>query len=150
MRPVGPQISRERLCGVSSPSVLPVGAATSLPRDSMCTAALLASCGWPSVERRDWEILGRVLGGAGLRGLQRDSCHMSSAPPFHVFPSAGVDLSNIVKTAPKVSSDGLQEPTHDVLQVGATASLITVVQPGGSPYPYGRSQGLDVSRLSIL
>ncbi|XP_028641966.1 armadillo repeat-containing protein 6 isoform X2 [Grammomys surdaster] len=32
------------------------------------------------------------------------------------FESQGVDLSNIVKTAPKVSLDGLQEPTHDVLQ----------------------------------
>uniref|UniRef100_A0A8I5ZPH0 Armadillo repeat containing 6 n=1 Tax=Rattus norvegicus TaxID=10116 RepID=A0A8I5ZPH0_RAT len=32
------------------------------------------------------------------------------------FESQGVDLSNIVKTVPKVSLDGLQEPTHDVLQ----------------------------------
>ncbi|XP_021074475.1 armadillo repeat-containing protein 6 [Mus pahari] len=33
------------------------------------------------------------------------------------FESQGVDLSNIVKTAPKASLDGLQEPTHGVLQV---------------------------------
>lgn len=33
-------------------------------------------------------------------------------------PPTGVDLSNIVKTAPKVSADGPQEPTHDILQVG--------------------------------
>uniref|UniRef100_A0A8I5TQ16 Armadillo repeat-containing protein 6 n=1 Tax=Pongo abelii TaxID=9601 RepID=A0A8I5TQ16_PONAB len=32
------------------------------------------------------------------------------------FESQGVDLSNIVKTAPKVSADGSQEPTHDILQ----------------------------------
>ncbi|XP_004595827.2 armadillo repeat-containing protein 6 [Ochotona princeps] len=32
------------------------------------------------------------------------------------FESQGVDLSNIVKLAPKVSADGLQEPTHDVLK----------------------------------
>uniref|UniRef100_A0A2K5QWR6 Armadillo repeat-containing protein 6 n=1 Tax=Cebus imitator TaxID=2715852 RepID=A0A2K5QWR6_CEBIM len=32
------------------------------------------------------------------------------------FESQGVDLSNIVKTVPKVSADGPQEPTHDVLQ----------------------------------
>uniref|UniRef100_A0A2K5LTL0 Armadillo repeat containing 6 n=1 Tax=Cercocebus atys TaxID=9531 RepID=A0A2K5LTL0_CERAT len=32
------------------------------------------------------------------------------------FESQGVDLSNIVKTAPKVSADGPQEPTHDILQ----------------------------------
>ncbi|KAI2589853.1 armadillo repeat containing 6, partial [Homo sapiens] len=33
------------------------------------------------------------------------------------FESQGVDLSNIVKTAPKVSADGSQEPTHDILQM---------------------------------
>ncbi|XP_040842149.1 armadillo repeat-containing protein 6 isoform X2 [Ochotona curzoniae] len=32
------------------------------------------------------------------------------------FESQGVDLSNIVKVAPKVSADGLTEPTHDVLK----------------------------------
>uniref|UniRef100_A0A8C8YH29 Armadillo repeat-containing protein 6 n=1 Tax=Prolemur simus TaxID=1328070 RepID=A0A8C8YH29_PROSS len=32
------------------------------------------------------------------------------------FESQGVDLRNIVKMAPKVSADGLQEPTHDILQ----------------------------------
>lgn len=32
------------------------------------------------------------------------------------FESQGVDLSNIVKSAPRASLDGLQEPTHDVLQ----------------------------------
>ncbi|XP_006186310.2 armadillo repeat-containing protein 6 isoform X1 [Camelus ferus] len=32
------------------------------------------------------------------------------------FESQGVDLSNIVKMTLKVSADGLQEPTHDVLQ----------------------------------
>ncbi|XP_014921057.1 armadillo repeat-containing protein 6 [Acinonyx jubatus] len=32
------------------------------------------------------------------------------------FESQGVDLSNIVKLAPKVSADGPQEPTHDILQ----------------------------------
>ncbi|XP_032723641.1 armadillo repeat-containing protein 6 isoform X1 [Lontra canadensis] len=32
------------------------------------------------------------------------------------FESQGVDLSNIIKMAPKVSADGLQEPTHDILQ----------------------------------
>ncbi|XP_021561991.1 armadillo repeat-containing protein 6 isoform X2 [Carlito syrichta] len=32
------------------------------------------------------------------------------------FESQGVDLSNIVKMVPKVSVDGPQEPTHDVLQ----------------------------------
>nr|XP_039321378.1 armadillo repeat-containing protein 6 [Saimiri boliviensis boliviensis] len=32
------------------------------------------------------------------------------------FESQGVDLSNIVKTVPKVSADGPQEPTHDILQ----------------------------------
>ncbi|XP_037673926.1 armadillo repeat-containing protein 6 [Choloepus didactylus] len=32
------------------------------------------------------------------------------------FESQGVDLSNIVKTAPKVATDGSQEPKHDVLQ----------------------------------
>ncbi|XP_038181116.1 armadillo repeat-containing protein 6 [Arvicola amphibius] len=33
------------------------------------------------------------------------------------FESQGVDLSSIVKAAPKASVDSLQEPTHDVLQV---------------------------------
>ncbi|XP_062965547.1 armadillo repeat-containing protein 6 [Cynocephalus volans] len=33
------------------------------------------------------------------------------------FESQGVDLSNIVKMAPKVSADGHQEPTHEVLQI---------------------------------
>ncbi|XP_053438880.1 armadillo repeat-containing protein 6 isoform X2 [Nycticebus coucang] len=33
------------------------------------------------------------------------------------FESQGVDLSNIVKMVPKVSADGLQEPTHNILQV---------------------------------
>ncbi|KAK2087784.1 Armadillo repeat-containing protein 6 [Saguinus oedipus] len=37
-----------------------------------------------------------------------DSCRLLSDP--------WVDLSNIVKTVPKVSADGPQEPTHDVLQ----------------------------------
>ncbi|KAG8517275.1 Armadillo repeat-containing protein 6, partial [Galemys pyrenaicus] len=32
------------------------------------------------------------------------------------FESQGVDLSNIVKMAPKVSADGSQEATHDILQ----------------------------------
>ncbi|KAM8763724.1 armadillo repeat-containing protein 6 [Rhynchonycteris naso] len=32
------------------------------------------------------------------------------------FESQGVELSNIIKMAPKVSADGLQEPTHDILQ----------------------------------
>lgn len=32
------------------------------------------------------------------------------------FQSQGVDLSNIVKVAPKLSADGLQEPTHEVLK----------------------------------
>ncbi|XP_006886029.1 PREDICTED: armadillo repeat-containing protein 6 [Elephantulus edwardii] len=32
------------------------------------------------------------------------------------FESQGVDLSNIVKTVPKVSANGPQEPEHDVLQ----------------------------------
>ncbi|XP_004760955.1 armadillo repeat-containing protein 6 isoform X2 [Mustela nigripes] len=32
------------------------------------------------------------------------------------FESQGVDLSNIIKMAPKVSADGPQEPTHDILQ----------------------------------
>uniref|UniRef100_A0A9L0RWV7 Armadillo repeat containing 6 n=1 Tax=Equus caballus TaxID=9796 RepID=A0A9L0RWV7_HORSE len=32
------------------------------------------------------------------------------------FESQGVDLSNIVKMAPRVSADGPQEPTHDILQ----------------------------------
>lgn len=33
------------------------------------------------------------------------------------FESQGVDLSNIIKLVPKVSADGLQEPTHDIVQV---------------------------------
>uniref|UniRef100_A0A8C6B429 Armadillo repeat-containing protein 6 n=1 Tax=Monodon monoceros TaxID=40151 RepID=A0A8C6B429_MONMO len=32
------------------------------------------------------------------------------------FESQGVDLGNIVKMTPKVSADGSQEPTHDILQ----------------------------------
>eukprot|EP00070_Physeter_catodon_P033052 XP_028339946.1 armadillo repeat-containing protein 6 isoform X2 [Physeter catodon] len=32
------------------------------------------------------------------------------------FESQGVDLDNIVKMTPKVSADGPQEPTHDILQ----------------------------------
>ncbi|XP_004404729.1 PREDICTED: armadillo repeat-containing protein 6 isoform X2 [Odobenus rosmarus divergens] len=32
------------------------------------------------------------------------------------FESQGVDLSNIIKLAPKASADGSQEPTHDILQ----------------------------------
>ncbi|XP_007461142.1 PREDICTED: armadillo repeat-containing protein 6 isoform X3 [Lipotes vexillifer] len=32
------------------------------------------------------------------------------------FESQGVDLGNIVKMTPKVSADGPQEPTHDILQ----------------------------------
>ncbi|XP_077894027.1 armadillo repeat-containing protein 6 isoform X2 [Ictidomys tridecemlineatus] len=32
------------------------------------------------------------------------------------FESQGVDLSNIVKSVPKVSAGGPQEPTHDILQ----------------------------------
>ncbi|XP_040484906.1 armadillo repeat-containing protein 6 isoform X2 [Ursus maritimus] len=32
------------------------------------------------------------------------------------FESQGVDLSNIIKLAPKGSADGPQEPTHDILQ----------------------------------
>ncbi|XP_020740167.1 armadillo repeat-containing protein 6 isoform X3 [Odocoileus virginianus] len=32
------------------------------------------------------------------------------------FESQGVDLSNIVKMAPKVSADGPQDPIHDILQ----------------------------------
>lgn len=37
------------------------------------------------------------------------------------FESQGVELSNIIKMVPKVSADGSQEPTHDILQ----RSLIT-------------------------
>lgn len=33
------------------------------------------------------------------------------------FESQGVELSNIVKMAPKISADGLQEPIHDILQI---------------------------------
>ncbi|XP_036096993.1 armadillo repeat-containing protein 6 isoform X1 [Molossus molossus] len=33
------------------------------------------------------------------------------------FESQGVELSNIIKMAPKVSADGLQEPTHNILQI---------------------------------
>lgn len=32
------------------------------------------------------------------------------------FESQGVDMSNIIKTAPKVSADGPQEPSHAILQ----------------------------------
>lgn len=42
-------------------------------------------------------------------------CHLFPNTPH---PPAGVDLSNIIKMAPKVSADGPQEPTHDILQVG--------------------------------
>ena len=40
------------------------------------------------------------------------TCFLTSPSP------AGVDLSNIVRMTPKVSADGPQEPTHDILQVG--------------------------------
>ncbi|XP_036306216.1 armadillo repeat-containing protein 6 [Pipistrellus kuhlii] len=33
------------------------------------------------------------------------------------FESQGVELSNIIKMAPKISADGLQEPIHDILQI---------------------------------
>lgn len=48
---------------------------------------------------------------------------------------AGVDLSNIVKVAPKVSADGLTEPTHDVLKVGALGP------EGGPRIPEGQGRG---------
>lgn len=96
------------------------------PRDSMCGTALAVAhltrvaCGWPVQPE---EPLGRTLEAKSSAGTSylRD---LSSAAPL---PSAGVDLSSIVKAAPKASVDSLQEPTHDVLQVGAAGSLSTTM-----------------------
>ncbi|KAM6219317.1 armadillo repeat-containing protein 6 [Rhynchocyon petersi] len=46
------------------------------------------------------------------------------------FESQGVDLNNIVKTVPKVSANGPQEPQHDVLQaLDALQEAMTHSQP---------------------
>ncbi|XP_064137085.1 armadillo repeat-containing protein 6 isoform X3 [Loxodonta africana] len=45
------------------------------------------------------------------------------------FESQGVDLSTIVKTAPRVSADGPEEPEHDVLQALDTLAVLTDGQP---------------------
>ncbi|XP_036998023.2 armadillo repeat-containing protein 6 isoform X4 [Artibeus jamaicensis] len=45
------------------------------------------------------------------------------------FESQGVELSNIIKMAPKVSEDGPQELTHDILQVLNALSALIDGQP---------------------
>lgn len=68
------------------------------------------------------------------------------------FESQGVDLSNIIKLVPKVSADGLQEPTHDIVQVGGgglcgcgpmhiTGSLLSVHLLSGSQMTHTGSEG---------
>lgn len=59
------------------------------------------------------------------QAYQDDGCHLFPDSPT----PTGVDLSNIVKLAPKVSADGPQEPTHDILQVGRGG-------PCGQGWPY--------------
>lgn len=109
----------------------------------MCGTALAVAhlprvaCGWPVQPE---EPLGRTLEAKSSAGTSylRD---LSSAAPL---PSAGVDLSSIVKAAPKASVDSLQEPTHDVLQVGAAGSLSTVMPwRVSSPRPICQKSGSE-------
>lgn len=67
----------------------------------------------PKVSRVGWsQKKGHELCSSGPIGMMAVTCFLIPPPP------AGVDLSNIVKLAPRVSADGPQEPTHDILQVG--------------------------------
>lgn len=63
------------------------------------------------------------LQGCILLGGSHFNCHFLLDSP--TLPT-GVDMSNIIKMAPKVSADGPQEPSHAILQVG-----------GGSPCGQG-------------
>lgn len=117
-------------------------------RASVCGVALLAAYGW--------EVLGRALEGRPPAGtswpgdLRRDSCHLT--PALVPFLSAGVDLSNIVKSAPRASLDGLQEPTHDVLQVGASVSARRcggTIGGGGVGWGWGVSAPCSIWQKSV-
>lgn len=50
----------------------------------------------------------------GLTGMMAATCFLTPPP---LLSPPGVDLSNIIKMVPKMSTDGPQEPTHDILQV---------------------------------
>uniref|UniRef100_G3TNY0 Armadillo repeat containing 6 n=1 Tax=Loxodonta africana TaxID=9785 RepID=G3TNY0_LOXAF len=55
------------------------------------------------------------------------------------FESQGVDLSTIVKTAPRVSADGPEEPEHDVLQaLDALREAVACSQPQEVLVPLAR------------
>lgn len=80
------------------------------------------------------------------RGDYAATCFLTPALP------TGVDLSNIIKLVPKVSADGLQEPTHDIVQVGGgglcgcgpmhiTGSLLSVHLLSGSQMTHTGSEG---------
>nr|XP_020740170.1 armadillo repeat-containing protein 6 isoform X3 [Odocoileus virginianus texanus] len=103
-----------------------------MPPEPSLRAAI--GCPWPHVEEikmASKRITQETFDAAVRENIQEFEMEPEEAVREAVeqFESQGVDLSNIVKMAPKVSADGPQDPIHDILQALNALSALTDGQP---------------------